>query len=69
MSSRSDRAKKKAARPEDFMDDEDLAELADSRKLVDQTEEMDLGSAEVEARKRTGPDVDDEGDEYVAFVV
>ena len=30
MSSRNDRAKKRAARPEDFMDDEDLAELRES---------------------------------------
>ncbi|KAI5122486.1 hypothetical protein M0805_001395 [Coniferiporia weirii] len=41
-SSRADRAKKKAARPEDFMDEEDLAELRDNLKLVDTTEEMDL---------------------------
>ncbi|KAG5637846.1 hypothetical protein H0H81_002983 [Sphagnurus paluster] len=42
VSSRSDRAKQKAARPEDFMDEEDLQELKDSRKLVDTTDEMDL---------------------------
>ncbi|THH12066.1 hypothetical protein EW145_g253 [Phellinidium pouzarii] len=41
-SSRTDRSKKKTARPEDFMDEEDLAELRDSQKLVDTTEEMDL---------------------------
>ena len=44
MSSRSDRAKVKAARPEDFMDEEDLAELRDSQKLVDTNEEMDIPS-------------------------
>jgi len=42
VSSRSDRAKVKSARPEDFMDDEDLAELRDSQKLVDTNEEMDI---------------------------
>ncbi|EJD07516.1 uncharacterized protein FOMMEDRAFT_137805 [Fomitiporia mediterranea MF3/22] len=41
-SSRTERAKAKAARPEDFMDEEDLTELRDSQKLVDTTEEMDL---------------------------
>ncbi|KAF5373290.1 hypothetical protein D9615_007371 [Tricholomella constricta] len=44
VSSRSDRAKQKAARPEDFMDEEDLQELKDSRKLVDTTDEMNLTS-------------------------
>ncbi|KAJ7580229.1 hypothetical protein C8J56DRAFT_962576 [Mycena floridula] len=42
VSSRGDRAKKKAARPEDFMDEEDLQELKDSRSLVETTDEMDL---------------------------
>ena len=42
VSSRSDRARQQAARPEDFMDDEDLAELRDNQKLVDTTEQMDL---------------------------
>ncbi|QRW02697.1 G patch domain-containing protein 1 [Ceratobasidium sp. AG-Ba] len=37
-SSRTNRASQKAARPEDFMDEEDLAELRDSQKLVDTTE-------------------------------
>ncbi|KAG8683094.1 hypothetical protein FRC09_016297, partial [Ceratobasidium sp. 395] len=37
-SSRTNRASQKTARPEDFMDDEDLAELRDSQKLVDTTE-------------------------------
>ncbi|KAJ6485636.1 hypothetical protein C8R45DRAFT_1062616 [Mycena sanguinolenta] len=42
VSSRSARAQKKAARPEDFMDEEDLQELKDSRNVVDTTDEMDL---------------------------
>lgn len=42
MSSRGDRAKQKATRPEDFMDDEDIQDLKDSRTLIDTTEEMDL---------------------------
>ena len=31
-----------AARPEDFMDEEDMQDLRDSRKFVDTTEQMDL---------------------------
>ena len=42
VSSRSDRAKQKIARPEDFMDEEDLQELRDSRNLIDNADEMDL---------------------------
>ncbi|KAF7371047.1 G-patch domain [Mycena sanguinolenta] len=42
VSSRSARAQKKAARPEDYMDEEDLQELRDSRNVVDTTDEMDL---------------------------
>ncbi|KAG6908902.1 hypothetical protein DXG01_002880 [Tephrocybe rancida] len=42
VSSRGDRAKQKAARPEDFMDEEDLQELKDNRKLVDTADEMDF---------------------------
>lgn len=42
VSSRNDRAKQKSTRPEDFMDDEDLQELKDSRKIVDIADEMDL---------------------------
>ncbi|KAJ8514295.1 hypothetical protein ONZ45_g8158 [Pleurotus djamor] len=42
VSSRSDRAKSKVARPEDFMDEEDLQELRDSKQMVDTTDEMDL---------------------------
>ena len=33
-SSRTDRAAKKTAKPEDFMDEEDLAELRESRQFV-----------------------------------
>ncbi|TCD61711.1 hypothetical protein EIP91_008020 [Steccherinum ochraceum] len=66
VSSRSDRAKQKAVRPEDFMDEEDLAELAESRKLVDETDEMDLGSTEAEMRARKGDAVEDEGDDSIS---
>lgn len=38
VSSRSNRAGKQAARPEDFMDEEDLEEFRNSQKLVDTTE-------------------------------
>ncbi|KAJ3717704.1 hypothetical protein C8R42DRAFT_697566 [Lentinula raphanica] len=44
VSSRSDRAKKKAAKPEDFMDEEDLQDIKDSRKIVDTTDEMDFAT-------------------------
>ena len=45
MSSRSARAKpaQKGARPEDFMDEEDLAEMRESQILVDVNDEMDRG--------------------------
>lgn len=53
MSSRGDRAKQKVARPEDFMDEEDLQELKDSRSLVDTTDEMDLtGGTKAELQQR-----------------
>lgn len=48
VSSRGERAKQKAARPEDFMDEEDLQELRDSRNLVDTTDEMDFTSGNKE---------------------
>ena len=48
VSSRGDRTKARAARPEDFMDEEDLAELRESRKLVDETDEMDFGGTAAE---------------------
>ncbi|KAF9646493.1 hypothetical protein BDM02DRAFT_3156522 [Thelephora ganbajun] len=53
-SSRTDRAKQKAARPEDFMDEEDLAELRDSQTLVFQNEEVDIAGRSL--------DVDNEQD-------
>lgn len=63
VSSRNDRAKKQVSRPEDFMDEEDLQELKDSKKLVDTTAEMDfLGGTQAELNGRG----DDENDkEYV----
>ncbi|TFY64484.1 hypothetical protein EVJ58_g2600 [Rhodofomes roseus] len=42
------------ARPEDFMDEEDLAELQEGRKLVDEHEEMDFGGTERELKRRAG---------------
>nr|VWP02234.1 Extracellular lipase (EC [Ganoderma boninense] len=54
VSSRNDRAKKKAARPEDFMDEEDLAEFRESQKLVDEHEEMDFGGTAAEKGKQAG---------------
>ena len=41
-SSRTERAKQKTLRPEDFMDEEDIAELRDSQTLVLQSEEVDI---------------------------
>ncbi|KAF5351318.1 hypothetical protein D9758_008012 [Tetrapyrgos nigripes] len=53
VSSRNDRAKQKASRPEDFMDEEDLQELKDSRTIVDTTEEMDLtGGTKAELQRQ-----------------
>ncbi|KAF7317694.1 G-patch domain [Mycena kentingensis (nom. inval.)] len=57
VSSRNDRSKKKAARPEDFMDEEDLQDLRESRNIVDTTEEMDLT-----AGTQRGPGDDEEQD-------
>ncbi|KZT43136.1 hypothetical protein SISSUDRAFT_1112218 [Sistotremastrum suecicum HHB10207 ss-3] len=55
VSSRSDRASKKQARPEDFMDEEDLEAARDDRKLVDTHEEMDLlGGTQAELGTRGG---------------
>ncbi|KAL0580862.1 hypothetical protein V5O48_001154 [Marasmius crinis-equi] len=64
VSSRNDRAKnKKHARPEDFMDEEDLQELQESRKLVDATEEMDLtGGTQAELSRRGAPEEETEQD-------
>ncbi|KAE9403072.1 hypothetical protein BT96DRAFT_990528 [Gymnopus androsaceus JB14] len=48
VSSRSDRSRTKTAKPEDFMDEEDLQDIKDSRKIVDTTDEMDLVSGQTE---------------------
>lgn len=45
VSSRSDRAKARASRPEDFMDEEDLAEVRADQKLVSEHDEMDIVGA------------------------
>ena len=42
------------------MDDEDLAELRESRQLVDENEEMDFGGTESELRRRAGASAEDE---------
>ncbi|KAF9473416.1 DUF1604-domain-containing protein [Pholiota conissans] len=56
-SSRNDRAKKAAMRPEDFMDEEDIQDLKDNRTIVDTTEEMDfMGGTQAELQ---GKSVDD----------
>jgi hypothetical protein len=56
-SSRNERAKKAAMRPEDFMDEEDIQDLKDSRTIVDTTEEMDfLGGTQAELRGKLGED-------------
>lgn len=62
VSSRSERAKQQAARPEDFMDEEDLAELRESKQLVDENEEMDFAGTEAELRKGQGPEADPENE-------
>lgn len=67
VSSRNDRAKARAARPEDFMDEEDLAEMQESRKLVDEHDEMDFGGTEGELKKRVG--AEEAQKECVAVVV
>ena len=43
------------------MDEEDLEELRNSKRIVDTTEEMDLtGGTETEIRKRMGTSINDE---------
>ena len=42
------------------MDEEDLAELRESRKLVDETEEMDFGGTAAEKRRLAGEPDDQE---------
>ncbi|KAH0836806.1 hypothetical protein J3R83DRAFT_8571 [Lanmaoa asiatica] len=57
VSSRSDRAKSRTVRPEDFMDEEDLAEVRADQKLVSEHDEMDiLGGTEAERARKTGVD-------------
>ncbi|KAG8221092.1 hypothetical protein J3R82DRAFT_2610 [Butyriboletus roseoflavus] len=57
VSSRSDRAKARTARPEDFMDEEDLTELRADQKLVSEHDEMDiLGGTQAERARKTGVD-------------
>ncbi|KAK0466836.1 uncharacterized protein EV420DRAFT_1617123 [Desarmillaria tabescens] len=61
VSSRNERAKQKAARPEDFMDEEDLQELKDSRNLVDTTDEMDfMGGTQAEKQRKENADVEND---------
>lgn len=48
------------------MDEEDLAEIAEGRKLVDENEEMEFGDTEAELRKRVGVSAEDE---CVAFII
>ncbi|KAI8394021.1 uncharacterized protein BYT42DRAFT_609781 [Radiomyces spectabilis] len=60
VSSRSSRNQQRELRPEDFMDEEDLQELADARKLV-ATEEFDiLGGTEKEMAARRQQQQEDE---------
>lgn len=61
VSSRNDRAKQKSARPEDFMDEEDLQEIKDSRNLVDTTDEMDfMGGTQAEKQRKESADVEND---------
>lgn len=67
VSSRGDRTKAKASQPEDFMDEEDLQELRESKNLVDTTEEMDLtGGTAAELKRKQG--AGDEAEEYIRFL-
>lgn len=58
-SSRAERAKAKQARPEDFMDEEDLTELRESRKLVDTNDQMDVDIWSSGGRKGDAGDEDE----------
>ncbi|KAJ8092958.1 hypothetical protein PM082_011278 [Marasmius tenuissimus] len=63
VSSRNDRAKNKKTRVEDFMDEDDLREMQEDRKLVDTTEEMDLmGGTQAELIRRGIGDEENEKD-------
>lgn len=66
VSSRNERAKKHATRPEDFMDEEDLQDVKDSRKIVDETEQMDFHSGG--PREGLGEGNDDFKKEWVTVV-
>lgn len=68
MSSREARSSQREARPEDFMDEEDLQEFADARKLV-ATEEFDvLGGTERELQARRKQRQEDEARGGVGFL-
>lgn len=55
MSSRVDRAKARTARPEDFMDEEDLAERRADQSLVAEHDEMDIvGGTQSEREQKAG---------------
>ena len=57
VSSRSDRAKAQTVKPEDFMDEEDLAERRADQRLVSEHDEMDiLGGTQAEMARKTGVD-------------
>jgi len=67
VSSRSDRAKANAARPEDFMDEDDLQELKESKSLVNTDEQTDLsGIFGGGAQSQVGQG---DADEYVLFLL
>ncbi|KIK15754.1 hypothetical protein PISMIDRAFT_66582, partial [Pisolithus microcarpus 441] len=51
-SSRTDRAKARVARPEDFMDEEDLAELHADQNLVSERDEIDIAGGTLAERGR-----------------
>ncbi|KAF7770333.1 hypothetical protein Agabi119p4_6307 [Agaricus bisporus var. burnettii] len=65
VSSRADRTKAKASRPEDYMDEEDLQELRESRTLVDTVEEMDISGGTAAELKRRRNEDDTEQDSIV----
>ncbi|KAH7909692.1 hypothetical protein BJ138DRAFT_195776 [Hygrophoropsis aurantiaca] len=68
VSSRSERAKNRGARPEDFMDEEDLADIRADQKLVDENEEMDLtGGTQAEMSKRGQGDTGEKDEITVAL--
>ncbi|TFY83172.1 hypothetical protein EWM64_g843 [Hericium alpestre] len=62
VSSRSERAKQKAARPEDYMDEEDLVELRESQVMDKFGKQEGLGGTEAELRKRGAVEEEEEED-------